>query len=277
MKNNKNNFKIPAKQLKSAVPLKDKRDKIFAWILAVLMIFWTVASVFGIIAFAHSCQQKGHVITASAYTDDVYYNGEFELVYIPAGTNFTLYEGFIDDTFFGPEFSLLGDLTRLFELELTGSTFPNSLFLPVSITSNTAYLENHDTMLVSASGESLVLSQDYYLPVFQNNVGSARCSAYLRNDYLGISFYASFTFGEVDFIDTVVDNARDEGYNEGYAEGVASAGEYTFMGLLSAVMDAPVQAFTGLFNLDILGVNLASFFYAIFTVCVILAVLRLIL
>lgn len=67
-----------------------------------------------------------------------------------------------------------------------------------------------------------------------------------------------------------------DGYNRGYYTGMSDGGDYTFMSLFSSVIDAPVQAFTGLFNFDLLGINLSGFFLALLTAGVCLAILRLI-
>lgn len=67
------------------------------------------------------------------------------------------------------------------------------------------------------------------------------------------------------------------GYNNGYSAGANAAGEYTFFGLVSAVIDAPIQAFMGLFNFELLGVNLAGFFTGLLTVAFIITIVRLIL
>lgn len=67
------------------------------------------------------------------------------------------------------------------------------------------------------------------------------------------------------------------GYNNGYSDGVEAGGNYTFFSLISAVIDAPVQAFMGLFNFELLGVNLAGFFTGLLTLAFIVTVVRLIL
>lgn len=70
----------------------------------------------------------------------------------------------------------------------------------------------------------------------------------------------------------------ESGYNEGvlssyqvgFNDGVLSANDYSFLGLMSAVVDAPVQAFTGLLNFNILGFNMLSFFTGLLTLALIL-------
>lgn len=79
-------------------------------------------------------------------------------------------------------------------------------------------------------------------------------------------------------------NAYNNGYNKGVLAGSTggsggngNTSAPTFFNLITAVVDAPIQAFTGLFNFDLLGVNLTSFFLALLTVAVFIAVIRLIL
>ncbi len=65
------------------------------------------------------------------------------------------------------------------------------------------------------------------------------------------------------------------GYNNGYQAGANASNSYTFFSLISAVIDAPVQAFMGLFNFELLGVNLAGFFTGLLTLAFIVSVVRL--
>ncbi len=66
------------------------------------------------------------------------------------------------------------------------------------------------------------------------------------------------------------------GYNRGYDVGVNTTNTYSFTNLISAVLDAPINAFTSLFNFEILGVNLSSFLLALFTIAVVLTVVKII-
>jgi hypothetical protein len=71
--------------------------------------------------------------------------------------------------------------------------------------------------------------------------------------------------------------AREEGYNEGYdagqlvgfQNGLQAAENADFNGdfatLFYSIFDAPVQAFSNLFNFDFLGINLIGFFCAVLT------------
>lgn len=70
-------------------------------------------------------------------------------------------------------------------------------------------------------------------------------------------------------------NAGDtQGYYRGYSAGVDSANDYTFTSLISAVIDVPVNTFVSLFNFEILGVNLSGFFLGLFTLAVIICVVK---
>ena len=68
---------------------------------------------------------------------------------------------------------------------------------------------------------------------------------------------------------------KTDGYNSGYSYGVRESNDYTFLGLISACIDAPISYFTSLFNFELLGFNLSSFFKVVFTICVIVTIIRL--
>lgn len=86
---------------------------------------------------------------------------------------------------------------------------------------------------------------------------------------------------------------KGQGYNDGYKNGysvgksegkvigrneaLASGNNYTFLGLLGAVVDAPITAISGLLNFNLLGFNMLNFFYALCTCALVIAVVRLIL
>lgn len=79
-------------------------------------------------------------------------------------------------------------------------------------------------------------------------------------------------------------DAGDEaGYNRGYGVGFnkgqadASSGNYTFLALIGSVLDAPISAFKGLLDFELLGVNMSSFVLAIMSLCVIIVIIRVVL
>lgn len=72
-------------------------------------------------------------------------------------------------------------------------------------------------------------------------------------------------------------NGENTGYGNGYVEGLETASETTFLGLIGATIDAPIKAFRGLFNFELLGVNMVSLITGLFTLCVIVCIVKLVL
>ena len=74
------------------------------------------------------------------------------------------------------------------------------------------------------------------------------------------------------------DNGRNDGYNNGYnsgySAGVESAHNYTFLSLISAVVTVPFTAFKSIFNFDLLGVNIFTLVGSLFTIAVILTIIK---
>lgn len=85
-------------------------------------------------------------------------------------------------------------------------------------------------------------------------------------------------------------SAYNQGYNEGYAKATntvnkdsasylqglqdSNAYDYTFYGLMSSVINAPVQAFSGMFDINILGTNLRAFLLALLTISIVILIIR---
>lgn len=67
---------------------------------------------------------------------------------------------------------------------------------------------------------------------------------------------------------------RNEGYSTGYAAGVAAGGNNNFMSLITAVVDAPITAFTSLLDFEILGYNLKDLTLALLTAGLLVAAIR---
>lgn len=68
---------------------------------------------------------------------------------------------------------------------------------------------------------------------------------------------------------------RDFGYNNGYNAGlVEGSAENGFAGLLFAVIDTPVKAFSSLLDFEILGVNMKSFVLSVLTLALFVVVVR---
>ena len=83
-------------------------------------------------------------------------------------------------------------------------------------------------------------------------------------------------------VDNAFNNGVSDGYNAGYKEGyetgkiagAAGANDYSFFSLISAVVDVPVQAFSSLFNFELLGFNLLNFFLGVITVALVIKLLK---
>lgn len=67
---------------------------------------------------------------------------------------------------------------------------------------------------------------------------------------------------------------RNEGYSAGYAAGVAVGGNNNFMSLITAVIDAPITAFTSLLDFEILGYNMKDLALALLTAGLLVAAIR---
>lgn len=67
---------------------------------------------------------------------------------------------------------------------------------------------------------------------------------------------------------------KNQGYEAGFQEGKLQGVNYTFTSLIGAVFDAPIEAFRGLFNFEILGTNMQGFVLALLTLSVIIVVIK---
>lgn len=84
---------------------------------------------------------------------------------------------------------------------------------------------------------------------------------YTRQEYLNYGS-TQFTLG------------KNEGYNNGYAAGVTAGGHNNFMSLITAVVDAPIKAFTSLLDFEILGYNMKNLALALLTAGLLVAAIR---
>ena len=73
------------------------------------------------------------------------------------------------------------------------------------------------------------------------------------------------------------DIGHNVGYNNGYTAGSEDSNQYTFLNLVSATIDAPIKYFQSLFNFELLGVNLQGFLTGLFTLCVIVTIIKMVL
>lgn len=67
---------------------------------------------------------------------------------------------------------------------------------------------------------------------------------------------------------------QQAGYDSGYTAGIAAGGNNSFLSLVTAVVDAPINAFTSLLNFDILGFNVKNVVLSLLTAALIIACIR---
>ena len=86
-------------------------------------------------------------------------------------------------------------------------------------------------------------------------------------DYQGLTYTASeyLAYGKLQ---------NQSGYDKGYAAGVVAGGNNNFMSLITAVVDAPITAFTSLLDFDILGYNMKNLALALLTAGLLVAAIR---
>ncbi len=104
-------------------------------------------------------------------------------------------------------------------------------------------------------------------------------------DYPGRVFIEDFTAKlPMNNYNVVFEEGKKQGYDEGYrvgqekgyAEGSKAQGDYSFLGLIGAVIDAPINSFRQMFDFDVLGVNMSSFMLSLFTISIIIVIIKLV-
>lgn len=65
-----------------------------------------------------------------------------------------------------------------------------------------------------------------------------------------------------------------DGKTTGYQEGLETAEKGTWENLIGAVVEAPVNAFQGLFNFEIMGLNMQAAFGSMLAICVLLIIVK---
>lgn len=67
---------------------------------------------------------------------------------------------------------------------------------------------------------------------------------------------------------------QQAGYDKGYSAGSSDSGANSFLSLITAVVDAPINAFTSLLNFDILGFNVKNVVLSLLTAALVIACIR---
>lgn len=324
------------------------RNRLPAFILAGMIIFWTIASIFGLIGYCRSKPKNTAMITANAdsmpidneYVCDIeFFQGL--VMYDPA--EYYCFKEFVELRFEGNNESpslnvnhydyFNGDFVPLscfylntnaddicyFEFNVIGSTFDSHylydsiyheiryFFGPAgSVFDFTFYFTDESEDIVHTTRFELIYDsplQNWFSADFYNYW------QYDDNDLLLVRRYSMVPYGQFlyyyeEYLAHIGDYdkgykegynnglkapnqsqfnegyeiGKEAGYNNGYArgkaDGLALADVATFDDLMSSVFDIPVRTFTNLFSFDVLGVNLANFFLSILTLCVVLAVVK---
>lgn len=85
--------------------------------------------------------------------------------------------------------------------------------------------------------------------------------------------YQGLTYTSSQYLDYGL-SQKNIGYSQGYAAGLDAGNNNNFMSLITAVVDAPIKAFTSLLNFDILGYNMKDLALALLTAGLLIAAIR---
>lgn len=330
-KKNKNAYYQRGKVSTVQQPTRDKsKDKIYAIILCVFIVFWTVASVLGSIGFFRTSAEEIAEVPTNTITDDGW---SISLDGISGARTFNS----LGDL----EGSICGSYTLEFQrqvdyLILTHKSYTGDIFtVQWSVGAHTTLKEfscslyAYDELLterfnVNINGnidfiyDSIPYKAVYFSSLYGypfrvdidfvdkqgNYVGTLPISQYSSfPNYPASAYQCSFdnrplsvlsSTGGSDYFTQVLkflpydatddffegyEQGKQVGYNDGYSlgynAGINDSNSYSFSNMIGAVLDGQVNMFMGLFNFELLGVNLSSFFLAILTVCVIITIIKL--
>lgn len=153
------------------------------------------------------------------------------------------------------------------------SRIPSNLLDP-NYTLGTRSMMIH-TLTFATGGLKIYFLVPNYLPtddtvIFDSNMSE---SQYYQNGY-----NAGYSSGRQDGFNAGNSSGYDDGYNVGYnaghSAGVLDANDYSFIGLMGSVIDAPVAAIRGLLSFNILGVDISAFVFGLFTITIILVIIK---
>ena len=160
-----------------------------------------------------------------------------------------------------------------------GIRIPSSLNWDGTVYSRTGYNTNtiglnyYRVELIDSDNNKIAMYTTCAFPLsdytyYSNNDTSSYQAGYNTGYGDGI------VYGKAEGSSTGYTSGYQAGYEVGKIAGASEANDYTFLSLIGAVIDAPINAFTSMFNLDILGVNLTNFFLGLFSIAIILFVVR---
>jgi hypothetical protein len=120
------------------------------------------------------------------------------------------------------------------------------------------------------------IASEYVIPFTSTSYDEGYNAGYSsgQNDGYNSGYNSGFSEGQDQGYTTGFEAGKGAGYNSGYTAGIAAGSNNNFMSLIVAVVDAPIKAFSSLFNFDILGFNMKTFVLSILTAALIVAIMR---
>lgn len=119
-------------------------------------------------------------------------------------------------------------------------------------------------------------TEDFYTTV--NRTGLYNYTMYFGIDFSSDQYQngydRGYDAGITDAKNSVDKNSQS--YIKGYEDAMKATDKYSFLNLIGAIFDAPIQAIQGLLNFEIFGVDMSGFYLSLFTLALVLLVLRLI-
>lgn len=218
---------------------------------------------------------NGYPVVLTGFTSDAWIN--FCYLIVP---------NTIKDFYSTPEEIWTGDVVSV----SFGSSMSNPILNQSSLT-NIKYnyinfTDNYNNKFYFIIKDASVFAEDsssyYVIGSYWNYQTYYLRSSMTDNEYFNSGYNEGFNIGYTEGENTGYNtgyaegfnNGENTGYGNGYNDGLETADNFTFLGLIGATIDAPIKAFRGLFNFELLGVNMVSLITGLFTLCVIVAIVK---
>lgn len=150
--------------------------------------------------------------------------------------------------------------TTTFQLGLGGSTLTTCGFLFYNSAGVSINSVSFAGGKIAYLGSSWQVTGNLPGVIFVNNPSSLG-SGYSKEQYI--------QYGNEQY-----NQGQQAGYDKGYAAGISAGGNNSFLSLITAVIDAPITAFTSLLNFDILGFNVKNVVLSLLTAALVIACIR---
>lgn len=173
---------------------------------------------------------------------------------------------------------LLNPLT--YKVSLTSATLTGSSSIQISLqtesTQGQAPKPILDFQILQTSTKQIQFSVDNsFMRTFLLRTGTSSVVYEFVQKYFNDYGYVSGSYD--DGYDMGFTAGKDQGYSNGYSvgyeAGVNAGKDYSFLSLMSSVVDAPVKAFTGLLDFNVLGFNMAGFVLSLLSVALLLKII----